>query len=1037
MAAGSRKSGRARKSAARKQTGSAAGAGAESRSPFSLTNEAVEAALLTGELDAPLADYFGEAEFAELRQLARAASSRSVRGGPAVLILPGIMGSKIGKDSRIPLFDNVYWVDVIDIAAGRLADLALPRGAKLRPLGVMLFAYLKLKLTLAASGFDVHFHDFDWRRSIRDLGADLKKRLDGSRGDVSLVAHSMGGLVARSAIAQGAKYNRLVMLGTPNFGSFAPVEALRGVYPIVRKIGWLDTKHSAEDLARDVFSTFHGLIQMMPFRERFDTCDLYDMATWGTDGLAPKPDVLAACNAVQDSLSPGRDDFFLIAGIDQDTTTGLRAESGGSGAGFVYEKSNAGDGTVPLEFCRLPDIAGTWYVRESHGSLANNGTVAAATIDLLENGTTDRLPDTWTPSRAAARGIAESALRVDPYAGRRGRVLSRGETRQLLEEVVSPASREEIETPVPGSAAPTVVGRGYDHAFEQVVVGRRRQHRIDLRFARGSITEANARALALGVFSDVTPSGAARAVDERLDGAITDVFRRRMFGARVGEVFVLPKGRHALAADFIAFVGLGAFDRFTDQALQTAAENLVRTLVRARIEEFATVLFGGGSGESPAGALQNLLTGFFRGLRDADTDHQFRRIVLCEFDAQRYTELKAELFRLSSTSLFGDVEITFDEEVLPEAPVMGAAVSRSRTGRDPVYLIVRQEKSSRGTLEIRSSLLTAGGKATIVSGVVSPRSSDLESLRSRIVSGRARNFEALGLKLGEALLPDPIRELLPRHTDRHLVIVHDAPMSRVPWEVMALPGADGQTWLPAIGHGLSHRYAADNLSVAKWLEERIEDDTLSILLVVNPTLDLDGAAAEGRRIRQLFSGMPGVQLRVIEGKDATHRRLLDEFSSGEYDVIHYAGHAFFDEDSPERSGLLCHRDVPLTGAQLSSLANLPSLVFFNACESGRIRGGRRPSVEKRDAERVTRARNAVGFAEAFMRGGIASFLGTYWPVGDEAALVFAETFYGELIAGKTVGDALVAARNAVREVGGQDWADYLFYGSPDFVVKAG
>jgi CHAT domain-containing protein len=77
----------------------------------------------------------------------------------------------------------------------------------------------------------------------------------------------------------------------------------------------------------------------------------------------------------------------------------------------------------------------------------------------------------------------------------------------------------------------------------------------------------------------------------------------------------------------------------------------------------------------------------------------------------------------------------------------------------------------------------------------------------------------------------------------------------------------------------------------------------------------------------------------------------------------------------------------------------------------------------------------VGFAEAFMRGGVANFLGTYWPVGDAAAEVFADSFYRELATGRTIGGALVSSREAVRAVDDRDWADYVFYGSPDFVLK--
>jgi pimeloyl-ACP methyl ester carboxylesterase len=1014
------------------------------RTPFALQDSVVESALTTGELSPLLEEYFGAQQYAELRQLARDASTRTVRGGPRVLILPGIMGSKIGKDSKIPLFDDVLWVDPIDVAAGRLTDIALPRGRDLRPLGVILLAYLKLKLQLRAAGMSADFHPFDWRRSIPELGRELKAKLDGMGKDVFLVAHSMGGLVSRSAIAQGASCKRLIMLGTPNFGSFAPVMALRATYPVVRKIGWLDTKHTPEQLCRDVFATFPGLTQMLPFRERWDGLDLFDLANWpGTEGLAPRKEILDATPAVQKSLSPGRDNFFLIAGVDQETAVSAALETKDGKTEFVFELSQEGDGTVPLEFCRLPDIGGTWFVKEGHGGLPNNGTVGRAVIDIIEKGTTNALPDQWSPpDRRGARRATESQLRaVEPYAGRRSGLLSQGETRMLLQEVASPVSSESAAAAPPAvppaGAGPPVIGPGYQHAFEHVVVGRRRQHRIELRFALGSITEADARAIALGAFSDVTPSGAASALDARVGGAITELFRRRMFAARIGEVFVLPRGRHALAAEFITFVGLGSFDRFNDQALQTAAENVIRTFINARIEEFATVLFGGGSGENPAGALQNLLTGFFRGLKDADHDHRFRRITVCEQNPERYTTLKAELFRLSSTSLGEDVEMTFDEQVLPEAPAVAAPAARRVRREDPVYLIVRQERSGRGTVDIRSSLLTAGSKATIITGVSTPSTAALDAVRSRIIDGPGSGFAAAGTELAQLVLPEDIRVVLPRFSDRHLVVVHDAPMSRVPWEVLAFPATKGGVWFPSIQKGLTHRYAADNLSVAKWLEERVQDGVLNILLVVNPTLDLAGAEKEGKRIRQLFAGQPGVKLREVHGRDATHRTLLAAFSSGEYDVIHYAGHAFFDEDSPEQSGLLCHQHVPLTGSELSALGKLPALVFFNACEAGRVRGaaGGRASKRQQTQAQVRKLQRAVGFAEAFMRGGVANFLGTYWEVGDDAALEFAQTFYRELVAGRTLGDALQGGRTAVRAVDDRDWADYLFYGSPDFVLK--
>jgi pimeloyl-ACP methyl ester carboxylesterase len=1010
-------------------------------SGFSLRDDIVETALQTGEHAGLLEDYFGTEEYEELCQLARDAAIRSVRG-PRVLILPGIMGSKIGVRRRLGIFNDVYWIDPLDIRRGRLRELALepPLSKRFLALGVVLLAYLRLRLRLRADGYNADFYPFDWRLSIADLGKALKRRLDKEGSAVMLVAHSMGGLVARYAIgAAGGKCRRLIMLGTPNHGSFAPVQALRAVYPVVRKVAWLDRRHTAEDLARDVFSTFPGLSEMLPDPERYDLIDLYDAGNWPdpASGLRPRQPILDRVAEVRAGLAPAdRTDTILVAGVDRETVVNVKPDLD-PGQGFFYERSHEGDGTVPLALALLAG-ARTYYVEESHGSLANNRQVGEAVIELLDRGETGRLATSWSaaPARRAIEAVPESELRVDPYDARRGTVLSQRELREILAEVAAPGAEDGfVPAGLPAAGAPAEAPPeldGYRHRFDRVVVGRRRQHRLDLRFAYGSITEVDSRAIVLGIFRDVTPSGAASALDARVGGAITEIARRRMFSGNVGEIFMLPTGRHPIAAEMIAFVGLGAFDRFTGNALQASSENVIRTFVHARVEEFATVLYGGGSGADPAELLRNMLIGLLRGLQDADSDHGFRRIVICENDAERFVQLKEAMFRLSSTDLCRDVEITFDEvELSPALEAPAAVLERRRRAPRWVYLIVREQSATGdGAVEIRSSVLTAGDKATVVTGVSVTDPAELDRSRRDVTRASGRDLARVGARLGRLVLAPEARQVLQHFHDNHLVVVHDGPMSRVPWETVALEGQDGTTWFPAAGAGVSRRYAADNLSVGKWLETRIEDGVLSVLLVVDPTVDLAGAREEGARVRQMFQAIPGCRIDVLWQEQATRQALLAAFGSGRYDVIHYAGHAFFDEANPERSGVLCAHHVPLSGVDLAGLSNLPALAFFNACEAGRVRG------DRETAAAIESMGKSVGLAEAFMRGGIANFIGTYWLVGDRAAEAFAGRFYESILRGDPIGDALQAGRQVVRDqVRSTDWANYLFYGSPDFVLK--
>ena len=120
----------------------------------------------------------------------------------------------------------------------------------------------------------------------------------------------------------------------------------------------------------------------------------------------------------------------------------------------------------------------------------------------------------------------------------------------------------------------------------------------------GSIVDANARAIVLGLFRNVDPTGPAAALDARLGGAIRELALRRMFDGSLGQVYVLPTPRTALLAEFAVFAGLGDFDEFGQDAQAYAAENVIRAFARSRVEDFATVLLGAGSGSSVAAALE-------------------------------------------------------------------------------------------------------------------------------------------------------------------------------------------------------------------------------------------------------------------------------------------------------------------------------------------------------------------------------------------------------------------------------------------------
>ena len=319
--------------------------------------------------------YLGDSEYATLAPLARAAAHARRDPERVVYLIPGIMGSQLGLRREGGEPPDLLWLDPLDLQRGRLIELALDSGLPIVSLGAMPYSYLALKLRLEIAGFTVRWADYDWRHSLEDNGTRLAARLTAEPARRRyLVGHSLGGLVARAALAASdTSIERLVTLGTPHEGSFAALQALQGSYITVRRIAQLDPSRSAEQLAQQVFASFPSLHQMLP-------------------GGAP-------------ALPWPKDRIHCIAGSGFDTVSTVTAEGGQ----FRYLITRDGDGTVP---CTSAAPAGhpARYTRTIHGELPRDADVARAVIDLLDTGRTQALFETPPCAAPRARSITDAEL---------------------------------------------------------------------------------------------------------------------------------------------------------------------------------------------------------------------------------------------------------------------------------------------------------------------------------------------------------------------------------------------------------------------------------------------------------------------------------------------------------------------------------------------------------------------------------------------------------------------------------------------------
>ncbi len=209
-----------------------------------------------------------------------------------------------------------------------------------------------------------------------------------------------------------------------------------------------------------------------------------------------------------------------------------------------------------------------------------------------------------------------------------------------------------------------------------------------------------------------------------------------------------------------------------------------------------------------------------------------------------------------------------------------------------------------------------------------------------------------------------------------------------------------------------------------------------LLIHADPTGDLPAARREVEHIADTLRQRWGdaVQVHILERASADGDHLNAVLRSADYDVIHYAGHARFDIAQPDQSALVLHRGEELTAEKISRLLKGRPLVFLNACETGKTANEKKPQAVGRFLQRP-----AEGLATAFIYAGALAYVGSLWPIYDDAAAAFAASFYSDLVEGYTLGEAMRRARLHSRTAYARQitWASYVLFGDPTARLVAG
>ena len=262
-------------------------------------------------------------------------------------------------------------------------------------------------------------------------------------------------------------------------------------------------------------------------------------------------------------------------------------------------------------------------------------------------------------------------------------------------------------------------------------------------------------------------------------------------------------------------------------------------------------------------------------------------------------------------------------------------------------------------------------------------------------------LDKLGRKLYDAFVSEQGRQILWRSRPTAILLDVDETTLNLPWELMA------DDYGP-----LALQYPFGRLVTTRALPRAgrnplSEDAQIRILAVANPTADLAAADAEVAALVALAERGTRYPLTVdvLARGEATRANFIARATCGDYEILHFAGHAAVDPNDPAASALRL-ADGPLPDDEILALnwQAPPYLVFNSACESGRAAGGQRLA---------TSGSQANGLAAAFLAAGCAAYVGYFWPVTDSGAEQFAATFYDALLGMENVGLAFQEARRSV------------------------
>jgi len=1003
-------------------------------------------------------DNAGFTPISEKPGLLRSRAARIKGDKPIVFVLPGIMGS------HLQVNENRVWLDMLDIATGGMRRLKIDSNG-VSAESLVNSAYADLVRFLEQQAHDVIPYPYDWRLPIsREAGRfahDLETKLqlaEEHNQPLHIIAHSMGGLVARMAFALkpdlwgrlvGCK-GRLLMLGTPHKGSHVIARALIGQEKMVKYLALADFRHSQKGLLK-IISAFPGILQLLPFKH--GVLDMLDMGAWKTladaDGsgwIAPTKQGLDETKSFWKKISEfkmNHEHMLYVAGKAPATPMDVKVTSSRRGRQkIVFLATAKGDGRVTWE-SGIPSNIRCWYANTSHGNLADHKKAFSGFLELLQSGDT-----------------SNQYLSSEP-------IIERGEIEKPF-----PMPTEEHVDMLPDEEMIFDSIFGVERKTEKSVAS----SPLKIVISHGNLCYAS-NTLALGHYPDDLIVSAEGYVNQLFDNRLR---KRMLLGLYPGplntaEIINNPRPLPARpeAALIIGLGEMGALTRRTlaetycyaalQYAISVSEKHAGEADLSSSAQELklSSLLIGTGSGGI---SIEDSLQAMTRGLIKANKQLQQMNCGDYRFVELEFVESWEDIANAAAHAMcILDEDASIHGQVVFEkaltlghgkgkagAKVNTIAGARTRVTFDESAGWWRRLQIQHDDKDNSLRFNTLTDKARTE---VSLQAIDLAQVDTFIEQSIRSTYDDpdISKTLFEMLVPRRLKEQSLNLNDHVLILNEKA--ARYPWELLQDRWANKK----------QSATTAESLpmSVEFGMIRQLESVTFraspvtrgnKALVIGNPLgnrdefPELPGAESEAATVRAMLNSRNQHVTEVL-GRDSKTdaRRVILALHADSYRIMHFAGHGVYNYElnSDSKNCDLCGQKVPtttrvtgmligdnsfLTPANIKSIRFVPELVFINCCHLGREEG-------------IPRLENphklAANLATEFIRMGVKAVIAAGWAVNDRAAETFANTFYSLMLEGRHFGDAVRDARKAtyLQHHGSNTWGAYQCYGNPDFQLK--